>query len=332
MMRRITLSQVMTTTVSIARRLSTKPSSSLRNLVKPFLLKCHPDVQSNESNKQINLQAVQNLNSYLDALERIQTLGKVVAQDAQPVDIDFVMVHETVMGRKRTERTSRRQVRLRPPKIASEQAAREVAKVLQVANLPVPEDLSVIENDATDASRTEDLSPFERSRQRFVRRINHTKLKEQYQKAVADMRADLATWGTTARGDRQWMVAQILARVRVEDASLSIADQLSALRRLGILLERHYDTLQLEDAGYFWEEQSTIVLTAARNKSGSALHKQGTNGFSFRLNEDSKTFSMMVPMDFTEKELLEELEQNVWDFKYIVEDKLEDILDKDEET
>ena len=61
-------------------------------MIKPFLLKCHPDVQPNASSKKVNLTAIQNLNSYMDTLQTI-ALGNYNPKQhsARIVEIEFVL-------------------------------------------------------------------------------------------------------------------------------------------------------------------------------------------------------------------------------------------------
>lgn len=99
-------------------------ASSLRRMIKPFLLKCHPDIQqhhhqpeiSNEDDddkssiskedagwaKAINLRAIQNLNSYLDSIQTlliesssssssVRRSPKNVSSSSSLVEIDFVI-------------------------------------------------------------------------------------------------------------------------------------------------------------------------------------------------------------------------------------------------
>ena len=63
-------------------------------MVKPFLLKCHPDVQPTPAAKQVNLSAIQNLNAFLDTLQ-VFADGKYNPKQHHAsneiVEIDFVL-------------------------------------------------------------------------------------------------------------------------------------------------------------------------------------------------------------------------------------------------
>jgi hypothetical protein len=128
---------------------------ALRSLVKPFLLRCHPDVQSVPAAREINLVAIQNLNSFLDRMESLSaaTAPRSNAHDEAPVEIDFCLPlppsEQDVLTKKSSKHrtastTSRRKVQLRwPAALASPTAVRhhavgELARLLQVAGLEVP--------------------------------------------------------------------------------------------------------------------------------------------------------------------------------------------------
>ena len=97
-------------------------------------------------------------------------------------------------------------------------------------------------------------------------------------------------------------------------------ERLVAYRRLLRIFDEHFDELQLEDLGRFWEELVTaIVVTNARpyNTSTSALRKrrrrQLETGYAFTVHHDD-TVTIQVPIDFTDDELVQELRRNVRDF------------------
>lgn len=142
-------------------------------MVKPFLLKVHPDVQPNASAKQVNLAAIQNLNSYLDVLQTMAD-GKYNSKQHHRSDddhsaiaeIDFVLQLEA--GRRGIQQksqqhhtsASRRRVELLLPPVAlcqqlagirtanvpqqslrhqlSRHGTHELTKLLRVAGLPAP--------------------------------------------------------------------------------------------------------------------------------------------------------------------------------------------------
>ena len=106
------------------------------------------------------------------------------------------------------------------------------------------------------------------------------------------------------------------------DSTTSILplERLVAYRRLLRLFDEHFDELQLEDLGRFWEDLVTaIVVTKARpyNTSTSALRKrrrrQLETGYAFTVHHDD-TVTIQIPIDFTNDELIQELRRNVRDF------------------
>jgi hypothetical protein len=141
-------------------------------MVKPFLLKCHPDVQRSDTARQINLKAIQNLNSYLDTLQTISS-GKLTQRtDSRMVEIDFVLHLEEgkaePMGLKKKKKnapsvhSSRRKVELMlPPERLCNEAAQnarsrqqldghnmqEIVKLLKVAGLPTPSAVEINDSD-----------------------------------------------------------------------------------------------------------------------------------------------------------------------------------------
>lgn len=64
-------------------------------MVKPFLLKCHPDTQQMESAKTTNLLAIQNLNAYIDTVQNLlsstTTTNPVRVDHNRVFEIDFVV-------------------------------------------------------------------------------------------------------------------------------------------------------------------------------------------------------------------------------------------------
>ena len=134
-------------------------------MVKPFLLKCHPDVQPNPAAKQVNLAAIQNLNSYLETLQVIANGNYNSKQHGtnEISEIDFVLQLES--GRRGVQNknqpqtiASRRRVELLfPPRALcrqlteiqrqqrpalreqlSQHGIQEITKLLKVAGLEAP--------------------------------------------------------------------------------------------------------------------------------------------------------------------------------------------------
>ena len=92
-------------------------NAQLRSMIKPFLLKCHPDVHVASSSKKINLSAVQNLNAFIDTIHGISN-GKYKQQDSNEkgsdriVEIDFVILVDN-------DRIKRKKKDVQSEKIAS---------------------------------------------------------------------------------------------------------------------------------------------------------------------------------------------------------------------
>ena len=159
---------------------SSSSPTSLRNFIKPFLLRCHPDVQTAPDAKQVNLKAIQNLNSYLDSMENLISSSKKswqprqqVSDDEKTVEIDFViMVQEHHQAKKRHRgvlqtSASRRKVQLawppshavdhRSTKALLQHVRQEMAKLLRVAGLPVPVELELSSSTDDDDIDADDL-------------------------------------------------------------------------------------------------------------------------------------------------------------------------------
>ena len=136
-------------------------SSSLKKMMKPFFLKCHPDLQTSNTSKKVNMEALQNLNGFMDTLDATCN-GKVVDWPAtSSIPIVFLLKTEEITARKKksNETITRRKVELVVPSVSlrdtivssKEGPARsqsiqrllnavqiEFAKVLQIAGLEVP--------------------------------------------------------------------------------------------------------------------------------------------------------------------------------------------------
>lgn len=380
---------------------SSSASQQLRNLVKPFLLKCHPDVVQDQSDeaRAINLIAIQNLNMYLDQVSA--TLKKNTRGGGRPlsgnvpatVTIDFCLLQHGPLGKKKTTTFySRRQVELRVPPppflsasssadAASEgrmqqssllliknRATRELIKLLRVAGLSVPvgydDDSYGRDNDSWDYNDKNSANPFHartkhrtsttgsapspesiyrENRDRFTAQINWKRLDQAYNAAVADMQADILTSGLVRNHTtrRRRLIAQILSRA--ECPNLALPDQLVVLRRLSLLLEQHFDALELEDLGACWEQLKLVVYdpeatfnedddvqqaaseTSSSSSSSSAApprrkQQQPQRGFVFALGPDH-TVTIRIPLDFTDDQFVRELNRNLWDFVDVLEDE-----------
>jgi hypothetical protein len=326
--------------------------SAFRQMIKPFLIKCHPDMAKQQDlspkAQRLNLLATQNLNSYVDGvLNMIQ--GKPAPSSSEGVEIDFVIVFSQ-SHKKNAPTTSRRSVELQlpSPTMSSDQlerhAQRQLVKLLRIAGLQVPSSLS--NDDLEHAAEERDFAalqsssgdqdddfwksqmsnrqatrktPWEKSRDAFTSRMDLNKFDSLYQEAVNDMHANLATRGMIRNNPqrRRALLATILQHVRVTQ-KVTPLEQLVALRRLLRLLDEHFDRLHLEPFGNYWETL-TLVLDGQRsyNTSTSALNKRRQKkletGFSFKIHSDNRV-TIRIPVDFLEDELVEELDRNVWDF------------------
>ena len=199
-------------------------------------------------------------------------------------------------------------------------------------------------------TQTRKKTKWEQSRDRFMSQVDWTKFDQLYKEAIADMNADIATTGSIRNHPerRRRLLATILQNIRVSTSTIVSApdddndddtddniqpntmvvpdveplEELVALRRIYRLIDQHFDELQLETFGRYWESL-TIVLQGKRlyNTSTSALYKRRQRkqdtGFSFHVHSDN-TVTIHIPVDFYEQELLEELDRNVWDFYYLM--------------
>jgi hypothetical protein len=189
---------------------------------------------------------------------------------------------------------------------------------------------------------TRPKNAYEKARDRFTSKIQWHNFDRLYRDAVAGMNAEATAEGLISKNPkrRRAMIARILANVRLRkpeaestaSSRISFAEELVAFRRLSLLFDRHFDELQMEDFGAMWES-SRIILTDPRpyNTSQSALQKRKAShlaeasGFSFALHPDH-TVTITIPIDFHDEELIEELDQNVWDFYDFVGDGTEDFF------
>jgi hypothetical protein len=287
--------------------------SVFRQMIKPFLIKCHPDMAKQQDlspkAQQLNLRATQNLNSYVDGV--LSMLQGKPAPSSSRVEIDFVMAFSQ-SHKKNAPTTSRRSVELQlpSPSMSSDQLERHVqrqlVKLLRIAGLQVPSSLSTddvqaeaeerdfaaLQQQGSTGDQDDDFwkdqvssrqttmrrkkTPWEKSRDNFTARMDWNKFDSLYQEAVSDMHANLATRGMIRNNPerRRALLATILQHVRVTQ-QVSPLEQLVALRRLLRLLDENFDRLHLEPFGNYWE-QLVIVLDGQRsyNTSTSALNKR----------------------------------------------------------
>jgi hypothetical protein len=147
---------------------------------------------------------------------------------------------------------------------------------------------------------------YRANRERFTSAINWKEYEKVYRAAVADMQADRMTSGLVRNhaGRRRRLIAKILSHAECDD-TVDLTEQLVAFRRLSLLLDEHFDELQLEDLGAHWES-CRLELSSDRD-------------FAFSLHPDN-TVTIRIPVDFTDEQLIRELDRNLWDFVDIVED------------
>lgn len=162
------------------------PTFSLKHLIKPFIIKFHPDRQFqqglNKASQKINLTAIQNLNSYMDDVnEFIRTRndpGTSHSNEKKSIEIEFVMAKNrkedgaTIIsqpGKKNQSQyfATRRKLELRFPPLTltpysvENYVARQLRQLLRVSDLPLPtlyieEENDIIDNNSyyDDDSRT----------------------------------------------------------------------------------------------------------------------------------------------------------------------------------
>ena len=332
--------------------------SSLRRITKPFLLKCHPDVTHSDTAKKINLNAIQNLNSYLDSLEALP----VKVPSVMKVEIDFILQMDTDLGkRKKSQRTtsSRRRVELSmpPSNVAIDRlqlykfSRGELVRLIRVAGLSIPADFLDQEREYNleleqaaqqheeegfnfEQTAAQPKSRYELSREKFMANIQWQNYDRLYAEALREMEADAVTTDLLQKypGRRRTLISAILSRTRLM-SQIGFAQQLVAFRRLSLLLEANFDKLHLEEYGKLWESSCRLVLAPARefSTSSSSLYKRRRlgleTGFSFILHPN-QTMSIQVPIDFGDDELIRELENNIWDFYNLItaDDDLEELF------
>ena len=193
---------------------------------------------------------------------------------------------------------------------------------------------------------------YERNREAFFSRVNWKRQDEMYQQAIADAEADRVTAGLIRNDPQRRMahLAEILAKVRVQETTMSDSHnkqeedaagvdpimQLVALRRLSLLLDEHFDDLQLEEMGRMWEN-TVLILTPSRyyNTSPSALYRRGKrnthgdamakNGFKIALHANDSV-TIYIPVDFRDDELIAHLKRHVNDYESLLGLGLEDMF------
>lgn len=248
-------------------------------------------------------------------------------------------------------------------------AMTEIKKLLRIAGLSIPSEIDAqleeMSNDFDDEEltdteryfhselgldprqqsrrRSRPKTPFEESRDRFMKKMDWKKHREMCEQALEDAKRDIATQGLVGKSKerRQRMVSDILSKVRVYDRSLDIPNseaeqkpvdehddgldflqQLIAIRRMSLIFDDNFEELEMEDMGRMWEN-SVIILTPVRrgidSKTGLPFSrikriKQGReSGFKFSYNAD-ESVTIYVPIDFKDDELVNELKRHLRDF------------------
>ena len=341
---------------------SKSTSTPLKKLIKPFLVKYHPDMAAQQglpnTAVQVNLKAIQNLNSYIDAALVLEQSGKH-SFPSDVVEIEFVMAFSTsgssvgagasAAAAAAQPTTSRRRVELQVPPLhmpltkVSSHVSRQVVQLLRMADLSVPKvlDLHSLEEEEEESpsgptsamgldeewimgqvlqeQQERGKTAWDRSRDRFFRRLNWNKFDEVYEKALKDAQANLETRGLVRDNPRlrRQLLAKILSHVVFTEA-VEPLERLVAYRRLLRLLDEHFDYLELESFGGYWEALQ-ILVTESRpyNTSSTAMRKRRQRhletGYRFTIHHDN-TVTVQIPVDFRNDELIQELRRNVRDF------------------
>jgi hypothetical protein len=149
---------------------SSQQPLSLKKLIQPFVMKCHPDMAKQqglpESARKVNLEAIQSLNSYVDGVNKLMKHNNIkypFPSEGHTVEIEFVIPmgdgsnHQSssemttknpMIATKKNNRfvisTSRRKLELlappmdMPPAGVRNYAVRQFLRLLRISDLPVP--------------------------------------------------------------------------------------------------------------------------------------------------------------------------------------------------
>jgi len=149
-------------------------------------------------------------------------------------------------------------------------------------------------------------------------------------RAEEGMMQDIATMGFTTPRKKRRVVAGVLSRVRVSDEGVTVTllEQATCLRRLGILLQDCYEDLDMEDHGRVWD-QLVIVL---KHEDEEGLNRQQRirnrrkqnsmeSGYKFSWGSKDKV-TITIPTDFDNAELVQEFRQHLsffytWEPEYV---------------
>jgi len=176
-------------TFSSSSSSSESQSLSLKKLIQPFVMKCHPDMARQqglpETARKVNLHAIQNLNSYIDGVHKLMKNSSSsnnqypFPHEGHTVEIEFVIPMnqnpaETTAAKSLSHphnnnnattknknhqfvvSTSRRKLELlvppsdMPPAKVQHYATRQFLKLLRISDLPVPTSLSLYDHHDDD--------------------------------------------------------------------------------------------------------------------------------------------------------------------------------------
>jgi Domain of unknown function (DUF4460) len=339
-----------------SKDVQTPSKASLRNLVKPFLLKCHPDLHSTPSIKQANLKAVQTLNSYLDTVEDLCRQPGTITQPRPPVAIEFCIEIKTAIGAKHRKKShttmTRRRVELVIPHFVSTSAIQhhafnELGKLLHMAGLEVPPNpYAAVQSSSTTQSSSSVVydgifytdSPYSAvnsrraAREAWMRQGNWERVKESLKETNrrAHYRQTVQEVMKRKPGlKRQW-IASILSRIQIQD-EIPAVDQLIAFRRWSLLLNDYWDDLVMEWCDLWspvWE-QMTIVWTLGKDAqaqpeaSNLPSSRKRSSYFVGCVRPDGR-LTLYVPLDFRNDELAREVRRLLQDYQmYLDDNKLE---------
>jgi len=192
---------------------------------------------------------------------------------------------------------------------------------------------------------TRPKTPYEESRERYMNSVDWKKYNVMYDEALEDMKRDAATDGLISMNEerKQRLVAEVISRIRIFDVSvdmdgdgdgasvaggdedsLDVLQQLIGIRRMSLLLNDHFEELEMEEMGRLWETM-VIVLTPERKanqqpgKTGlpysrlKRLRKGRESGFKFSFHSDDR-LTVYVPIDFLDDEFIGEMKTHLGDF------------------
>lgn len=180
---------VSSTSASASASTYSEGSISLKKLIQPFVMKCHPDTARQqglpESARKTNLEAIKNLNSYVDGVRELISSSSnnnrsnrkyPFPNEGHTVEIEFVMSMDrtaaettTTTSKKLNSKnnqfvvsTSRRKLEFLVPSMdmspaeVGKYATRQFLRLLRISDLPTPASLSLydnidVDNDADDS-------------------------------------------------------------------------------------------------------------------------------------------------------------------------------------